>query len=62
MANPVPDRSGRNTFRNPAVEAAAKAGSIKATSKPKRQPSALSKKIAKAMYPKGIPNLPKKGK
>lgn len=62
MANPVPDRSGRNTFNNPAVEAAAKGGSIKATSKPKRQPSALSKKIAKAMYPKGIPNLPKKGK
>lgn len=49
-------------FSNPAVEAAAKGGSIQATNKPKKQPSALSKKIGKAMYPNGVHNLPKRGK
>jgi hypothetical protein len=48
----------RRGFKNPAVEAAAKAGSIKAT---KKSPSPLSQKIAKKMYPAGIPDMPKKG-
>ncbi len=40
------------------VLAAGRAGSIKAT---KKAPSKLSQKIAKKMYPAGIPNMPKKG-
>lgn len=49
----------RRSFKNPSVEAAAKAGSIKATSKPKRQPSKLSKKIGNMMYPGGVVDLSK---
>lgn len=52
------DRRKTVTFNNPSVEAAAKAGSIKST---KKSPSKLSQKIAKKMYPAGIPNTPKKG-
>ena len=52
----------RRTIKNPAVAAAAAAGSIKATDKPKKSPSQLSQKIAKKMYPAGIPSMPKKGK
>ena len=48
----------RRTIQNPAVAAAAKAGSIKAT---KKSPSKLSQKIAKKMYPNGVHNLPKRG-
>lgn len=50
----------RRTIKNPAVAAAAAAGSIKAT---KKSPSALSQKIAKKMYPAGVPaSTPKMGK
>ena len=48
----------RRTIKNPAVAAAAKAGSIKAM---KKSPSPLSQKIAKKMYPAGVPTMPKKG-
>ena len=48
----------RRSFKNPAVEAVVKAGSIKAT---KKSPSSLSQKIAKKMYPAGVPNTPSKG-
>jgi hypothetical protein len=48
----------RRTIKNPAVAAVAKAGSIQAT---KKSPSKLSQKIAKKMYPAGIPRTPKKG-
>jgi hypothetical protein len=53
------DRRRASGFKNPSVEAAAKAGSIIPT---KKSPSKLSQKIAKKMYPAGIPNMPKKGK
>ena len=50
------DRRKSPRFNNPAVEAAEKAGSIKATSKPKRQPSNLSKKIGGYMMGTGSSN------
>ena len=53
------DRRRASGFKNPSVEAAAKAGSIIPT---KKSPSKLSQKIAKKMYPAGIPNMPQKGK
>lgn len=49
----------RRTIKNPAVAAAAKTGSIKST---KKSPSPLSQKIAKKMYPAGVPSMTKKGK
>ena len=50
----------RRTIKNPAVAAAAAAGSIKST---RKSPSALSQKIAKKMYPAGVPaSTPKMGK
>lgn len=46
----------RRTIKNPAVAAAARAGSIKATQKPKKEPSALSKKIGGMMMGTGSSN------
>ena len=48
----------RRTIKNPAVAAVAKAGSIKTV---KKSPSPLSQKIAKKMYPAGVPKDNKGG-
>ena len=51
-----------NPFVSRKEKYASAARAVDAAPKAKKQPSALSKKIGKAMYPNGVHHLPKRGK